>query len=492
VVRRLIWVVVCALAFSAGMTAVASADAAVPSVSGPVTGGNGVPIVFAHTTFDLASVGYTQSEYFLSGTATAYAPTAALTTDGRWKVAPSSHAAYTTRMVVDRPLGRRHFNGTVVVEWLNVSGGADASPDWIHMHDELIRAGYAWVGVSAQAVGVDALKLPANGSPAFGDPVRYASLTHPGDSYSYDIFSQAGQAIRDDHGKVLGGLRPRRLLAVGESQSAGRLVTYIDAVHPLVHTYDGFLVHSRGAVGASLSQPPLPFVPTPVPSFIRDDLRVPVLQFETETDLVTLGFLAARQPDTARLATWEVAGTSHFDLYGLRQGATDTGGRRSVADWFDSMQHPTNQPDPNFTCAVPINSGPQTFVLRAAVAALNRWVTRGTRPPRSPRLETVSVSPPRLAVDASGIARGGIRTPAVDAPVATLSGLGQTGGTQFCNIFGTTVPFSNQQLRARYRNHGGFVRAWSVATLRSFGAGFLRPEDAFDLWVVGARSGVLR
>ena len=59
---------------------------------------------------------------------------------------------------MNRPVRRRDFNGTVVVEWLNVSGGADAAPDWIHMHDELIREGYAWVGVSAQAVGLNALE----------------------------------------------------------------------------------------------------------------------------------------------------------------------------------------------------------------------------------------------------------------------------------------------------------------------------------------------
>ena len=45
---------------------------------------------------------------------------------------------------------RKKFNGTVVVEWLNVSGGVDAAPDWTFAHTELIREGYAWVGVSAQ------------------------------------------------------------------------------------------------------------------------------------------------------------------------------------------------------------------------------------------------------------------------------------------------------------------------------------------------------
>ena len=28
------------------------------------------------------------------------------------------------------------------------------------------------------------------------------------------------------------------------------MVTYIDAIHPLAHVYDGYLVHSRGSGGA--------------------------------------------------------------------------------------------------------------------------------------------------------------------------------------------------------------------------------------------------
>ncbi len=49
-------------------------------------------------------------------------------------------------------------------------------------HNELIRSGTAWVGVSAQKVGVDAS--------ISNSPARYSSLVHPGDSYSYNIFSR--------------------------------------------------------------------------------------------------------------------------------------------------------------------------------------------------------------------------------------------------------------------------------------------------------------
>ena len=80
-----------------------------------------------------------------------------------------------------------------------------------------------------------------------------ANLTHPGDSYSYDIFSQGGQAVRDNQALMLGtGFTLNKLIAVGESQSAGRMVTYIDALAKPHGVYDGFLVHSRGAGATGL------------------------------------------------------------------------------------------------------------------------------------------------------------------------------------------------------------------------------------------------
>ena len=249
--------------------------------------------------------------------------------------------------------------------------------------------------------------------------------------------------------------------------------------------YDGFLVHSRGANGAALSQAPLTAVPTPTPTLIRDDLDVPVLVFNTETDT---GSLQARQDDSAHYRLWEVAGTAHFDLYGLLGGATDTGQRSSVAEWFDSMQHPTNQPSPRFTCLNPINSGPATFVLRAALFSLNRWVAVGIPAPKAARLETSSVTPP-YAMDANGNVLGGIRTPAVDAPVAKLSGL-FGGGTTFCFLFGTTSPFSAEQMDALYPNHGKFVSKWFLSTFVNTLKGFIRPQDAINLFLVGVESEV--
>ncbi|HZJ25661.1 MAG TPA: alpha/beta hydrolase domain-containing protein [Acidimicrobiia bacterium] len=427
-----------------------------------------MPVVPGFTSFDPAVVGYEQSEVFLSGTASAYEPAAPVGADGKYSAVATSTAPYTTRAGVMRPIKRRHFNGTVVVEWLNVSGGADAAPDWMLGHNELVREGFVWVGVSAQEVGVNALQ---SADPTRGDAARYANLSHPGDSYSYDIFSQAGQAIRDHPRTILGGLKPEHLIAIGESQSAGRLVTYIDLVHPLAHVYDGYLVHSRSG-GAP----------------IRDDLGVPVLVFQTETD-VSFSNATARQPDTSTYRLWEVAGTAHFDYYGLSIGPKDTGDGQGAVAVLASMQNPTSQPRANFSCGSPINTGPAHYVLDAAFYRLKRWVAKGVVLPVAPRLQTTGVSPVVFATDANGNVLGGIRTPAVDAPVATLSGLAK-GGTSFCFLFGSTAPFTPSQMEALYPSHGKFVAAWARATRSARAAGFLVRADAKELASAAARSNV--
>jgi Alpha/beta hydrolase domain len=456
-------------------------------VTGPVTGGTGQPNLIS-TSFDLASVGYSAHEYFLSGTATAYSSSKPLSADGRWSVQPASTAPYTTRLVVYRPSNPKRFNGTVVVEWLNVSSGFDSPPDWLGAHTSMIRDGTAWVGVDAQAVGVQGGAAAVAGLAAGGlkaaDPARYGSLHHPGDSYSYDIFSQAGRAARSTaQTSALGGLPVRRVIAVGESQSAFRLVTYINAVQPRDHVYNGFLVHSRWGTGSPLSQAPLPPVGVPDRTVIRTDLKVPVLTFETESDLLQ-GYVGARQPDSRWFRLWEVPGTAHADAY-TTGGFGDTGDGKAEAALLD-MAAVGGGP---LNCTSPINDGPAFLVLNTALHDLNRWVTTGTAPPHAPRINA-SVGPPvTIARDAHGNALGGIRTPLVDVPIATLDGRPNNGGP-FCNLFGHTGPFTPPVLSSLYSSHAQYVAAFDRATRRAVTNGFLLPQDAQHLEAAAASSGV--
>jgi hypothetical protein len=462
---------------------------AVPTVQGPVTGGGG-KAVLGPGGFDLASVGYQEQELFISGDATSYVADAPLTSDGRWDVSTGTSAPYTTRIVVRRPIDPAAFDGTVFVEWLNVSGGLDASPDWTYAHVELIRSGAAWVGVSAQSVGIvgGGNSLGAALALKNADPVRYAALSHPGDDYSYDMYSQAGAAVWAKPDQVLAGLTPQRVLAIGESQSAFRLSTYVDAVAPQTGVYNGYLIHSRSSKGAPLATG----VEMPEPTLTRTDLDVPVLTFSSETDLVgdRLGYARARQPDTEVFRSWEVPGTAHADAYNLGIGDRDDGSGAGDAELFAAMQSPPASVYGGIiTCTSPINTGPHTYVLRSAVHALDHWVRTGEAPPSTAAVELAADG--SVSRDAEGNALGGIRTPQLDVPVAALSGVGQTGSS-FCGLFGTTAPFTTAQLQSAQTDHEQFVTAWTGSLDDAVASGAVLEPDAQNLRKVVQASSVLR
>ena len=115
-------------------------------------------------------------------------------------------------------------------------------------------------------------------------------------------------------------------------------------------------------------------------SLVRTDSAVPVLIFQTETDLGILGFLAARQPDSERVVTWEVAGTAHADQstldYGIASGSrwSDAGAGLDLTDLCGTS-----------------NAGPQPEVARAARERLRAWVVDSTPPPSAPLLETTAL-----------------------------------------------------------------------------------------------------
>ena len=454
----------------------------VPTVV-PAAGGRGQAFIAA-ASGDLAAAGYEQSEFYISGTATAYQSAEALTADGNWNVEPATTAAYKTRAIVRRPTDPAKFNGNVIVEWLNVSGGLDAAPDWTYTHVELIREGYAWVGLSAQVVGIDggpSMGLVAGYTLKAADPERYGSLVHPGDQYSYDMYTQTGAAAWFANDVLLGGLKPERVISIGESQSAFRLTTYVNAVGPKTDIWDGYLIHSRGNAGAALNVD----VKMPADQLIRTDLKVPVLQFLSETDLLGKGlnFIGARQTDTEMIRSWEVAGTAHADAYNLGIGDTDNGDGAGDAALFQAMlTPPASLYGGLLSCSIPINAGPHTYVLRSALNSLDHWIRTGEAPESRPLLD---VSSGAFALDAKGNATGGIRTPQADVPVATLSGLGQSGSA-FCGLFGTTVtpPPAAFASWALPNGRPAFDTAWIAALDDAVAKGNVLEADAAHLRTV--------
>ena len=245
----------------------------------------------------------------------------------------------------------------------------------------------AYVGVSAQKVGVEGGGgMGGGGMPLKKvNPARYGTLVHPGDNYAFDIFSQAGAAVK--HGGVLGPLKPRHVLATGESQSAVFMTTYVDAIDPIAKVYDGFYIHSRfGGAPRPETASMRGGANTPATQGVkmRPNLRVPVMTLISETDLLGTGlsgFWAAQQPDNDKLRIWEMPGTSHVDNYMFFVGGHDDGNTppAKLAEYWK----PT---DALFGAkmAKPINSAPQHHYVAVPPSppstAGSRPATRRRRP----------------------------------------------------------------------------------------------------------------
>jgi len=405
----------------------------------------------------LADAGYVEEEFFIEGTANRYL-TPALTTG---TVISSGHP-YKSRIVVRRPSDPRKFNGTVLVEWNNVTNGFDADNTWFFAWDHILRAGYVWVGVSAQNVGVSRLRT--------WNPVRYGTLdvtvggTITGDALSYDVFSQAGQAIKWPQGvDPLHGLHPQWVVAMGESQSASRLSTYANSIQPLADVYDGILLLSS------------------LGNRIRTDLDVPLFKVLTEWDVTGANEANVRQPDTSMLVTWEVAGTSHVDKH-LRASREPLELRDNGVS-SEALLAPT--------CGVTSigTNSPMHYVMASALDKLVEWLDERRPPPSSPRIEISQFGSPSLAArDEFGIAKGGIRLSEVEVPTEYNNGTNTGPGA--CNRWGYSLPFPQQLLDELYRNHGQYVSRVSQVNDANVRAGYILRVDAQASTMTAAHSEV--
>jgi len=384
----------------------------------------------------LARYGYVEEEFFLAGEANRYHPESGAVVDG-------GHA-YKTRLVVRRPASPGDFNGVVGLEWENVTAGYDLDFLWSSERRHFVDEGYAWVGISAQRVGVDALRE--------WSPKRYGSLdvtaggTITDDSLSYDIFGQAARAIRERIGSdPMGGLEVEIVLGEGASQSAGRLVPFFNLAQPHYAPVIDVLFLAIGG-GAT-----------------RTDSPTPVFRMLTETDVL---FGVARgsevQPDTDLHRLWEVAGTSHSGWAGFLE-------RQAVLE--RDFARPVAVPLCDET---PYSRIPAEKVYAAVHTHMVRWARSGTPPPLAPRLER---SANGLARDERGNVLGGIRLAEHAVPTATNTGANQ-GENRFCRLYGAYRPFDAETLDSLYPTHAGYVDKVRRATWANVEAGFVLPRDA--------------
>ena len=434
-------------------------------IRGPIAGGKH-GWAFGRPLFDLAARGYVEEEFFLAGDATTYRPVegAEWGRDGRWRAEPKGTMPFETRLLVYRPADPQRFNGTVVVCWNNVTAGYELfhgeSP-------EILEGGYAYVGATVQHVGVHGFPATPQGLAAWV-PERYGELSIPADEGSYDIYAQVGRAVgpsRDRTGvDPLGGLPVKRVIGIGASQSAARLATYVNAVHPLGRVFDGFMLQIYFGAGAQLEGNRI-VVPAERSAGARvlrganliRELDVPAMIVNSELEAIACD--RVRQPDTERFVTWESAGTAH------------------VAVQSQIIRNEKYEREFGVTPALPQNMNriALTPYYDAALHHLNRWVSGGAPAPSQPLIEFAGDGP-RVVRDEHGIAMGGIRLPQVDAPVATNSSIPMTQDFSG-SLRGSNQPFDPAKLAALYGSEANYLARFEQAAQRAVKAGVMLPRD---------------
>lgn len=415
----------------------------------------GLPVLA--TAVDMASQGYVEKEFFVSGTANTFSATNTLLKSGFWKAAASSaKQPYTTRVLVRYPQDASRFNGTVIVEWLNVASGRELEAGWLYSHDFYMRAGYAYMGVTTLRAGQGSLKS-ANAS-------RYATLSLPSNALSYDVYSQAVWAAKQQGATLFGGLQPTRALGLGASQAAMMLATYANTVQPLAQALDGLLIQGRANLATDLTGNLNPLLNY---SQIRTDLSIPVLQLQGEFDQVTGQGILFRQPDTAMVHTWEVAGASHESISALLSAPAMPG---------SGLPAPTPP-----SCAQPYNSLHIEWVANAAWVALDRW-SRGLGAPQSVAPITTLLG--FVQRDGYGNARGGVRLPEIIVPRVTYgitnraANLLNVSDDAFCLLAGSATPLSANTLARLYPSNSVYKGAYQQAAQAAVAAGVMLQEDA--------------
>lgn len=358
---------------------------------------------------------------------------------------------YTTRLVIRRPSDNARFTGIVVAEAMHPIGAAHA---------------FEYNSVYLMSSGHVAAEIATAGTDNFSrtNAERYRDIK-VAPAQSNEILAQVGALVRSAQGP-LAGTPVRRMVLWGTSASSGILTRYLPA-HAVYRTpdmtriYDGFMPTSNGAQ--------------------INPVDVPIIQVPTQHEFERVA--TAQQDGDApgsQFRVYEFVGISHLDA----------------------------RNNPRFTqadCSNPRSMFPIEAYMSVALNHLVQWVDKGVVPPRGARVlidRNTDNDGSLMALDEVGNARGGIRNPYVDVPVAKITarntgtaapaapGAGRGPGmqaAQLCNLSAWVTPLSADDLKKRYGTRANYVRQFEAKLVEAEKAGWSLPVY-HDLIMADARA----
>ena len=401
------------LAGSAGALLLGLAAAAIavvpdiPDFAGPIAGPGAVHpgIRPGPDGTNLDDFGYVTEEYFVSGIA--------------------AGQPYKTRILIRKPADPALFSGMVVGEPTHRGGNALICQ---FARFGIAKRGHACVTVAARRINLTNPATAGAGLWEFNLD-RYADL-RVADSQTNEIIAQVGRLIRSNlAGGPMAGYAVRTLILSGTSDSSGATRTYMSSSSQLDHADlrmpDGSAIHQGFYVTSTLGGAIVP---------ITD---VPTIQMPSQSEVH-----APNNSNTYRRDDMDGPG-NQFRLYEV-----------------SGMSHNDARENPAFQgCTNPLSHFPHGALTFMGLQHLLDWSAHGTLPPRAARMEVDEnlADGTRVALDEHGNAKGGVRSTYLDVPAFTFTI--PNSGPGLCSQTGWIAPLSDANMKALYRNHGGYVSA---------------------------------
>lgn len=414
----------------------------------------------ARVPLDLASYGYVEEEFVLSGYANVYT-----NEDGELAVEETA-VPYTNRILVRHPAKANKSSGVVFVDIYNASNGYDIEDMWRRLYSNILEEGHTYIGVTSKPINVDALyhfdweryqdlswyddDTCEVGPVTFTSSTQEIPCTETG--LAWDIITQTGNALRDPvvGQEILGGTPLRSMFLIGQSQSSMYLNTYVNNFHFPVqdavggNVWDGYLSAAgnwierplNDAEGGASGFTVLAGPDEPV------DVDVPWISVDSEADVpLFAGLLGGPTSPTAprelaeNTRVWQIPGTGH--TYSWSPVVPDN------AELIKAGRPPRTFP------AV-YTPYPMEPAMIAAGQALIDNHQKGRALPPTAWFERDEAG--ALVRDDHGNVLGGVRYGLMELPLAEFKGYSAPG-----DMNGVAIPISKAEFYENWKNRSQYL-----------------------------------